>query len=93
MYVFNHERHRERGGDTGRERSRLPAGTWMLDPRPRIPPWAEGRCSAAEPPRHPLKGKFALAYLKTAWAHNRVFLMQGVPTGSPALHPELYSVK
>ena len=40
LFVFNlfiHERHRERGRDIGRGRSRLPEGslTWDLIPRPR----------------------------------------------------------
>ena len=45
----------ERGKDTGRGRSRLPTEaqcrTWSQDPG--ITPWAKGRCSTTEPPRHP----------------------------------------
>ena len=38
FYLFIHERHRERGRDTGRERSRFPTGSmmWDLIPGPRI---------------------------------------------------------
>ena len=46
---------REKGRDTGRGRSRLLAGspTWDLIPDPGITPLAKGRCSTAEPFRHP----------------------------------------
>ena len=55
FYLFIYERHTERGRDTGRGRSRLPAGSLMWDSilDPGIRPWAEGRCSTAEPPRRP----------------------------------------
>ena len=32
FYLFIHERHREKGRDTGRGRSRLPGGTGSWDP-------------------------------------------------------------
>ncbi|CAD7677563.1 unnamed protein product [Nyctereutes procyonoides] len=51
--LFIHERHRKRGRDTGRGRSRLHAGslTWDLIPGvSRITPWAEG---GAKPLSHP----------------------------------------
>ena len=56
--LFIHERHRERGGDIGRGRSRLHTrsawcGTGSQDPG--ILTWAKGRCSTTEPPRHPLR--------------------------------------
>ena len=40
FYLFIHERHRERGRDIGRGRSRLPVGSLMQDsiPGPRIMP-------------------------------------------------------
>ena len=34
FYLFFHERHTERGRDTGRARSRLPAGSSMWDSIP-----------------------------------------------------------
>ena len=51
---------RERGRDTGRGRSRLPAGRLMWDsiPDPRISTWAEDRRSTAEPSRHPSPALF-----------------------------------
>ena len=53
FYLFIHERHRERGRDIGRERSRLHAGSLMLEGSqdPGITTWTEGRCSTTEPPR------------------------------------------
>ena len=59
IYLFIHERHRVRGRDTGRRRSRLLSGRLMWDsiPDPGITPPAEGRCSTAEPPRRPRKKK------------------------------------
>ena len=58
--LFIHERHRERGRDMGRGRSRLPARSLMWDsiPDPRITPWAEGRCSTAEPPKCPFSSLY-----------------------------------
>ena len=57
FYLFTLERHikRERGRDIGRGRSRLPARNlmWDLISDPGIMPSAKGRCSTAEPPRHP----------------------------------------
>ena len=57
FYVFIHERHieKERGRDTGRERSRLYAGSPMWDSilGLQIMPWAEDRRSTPEPPRRP----------------------------------------
>ena len=43
--LFIHERHTQRGRDTGRGRSRLHAGSlmWNSNPESRITPWAEGR--------------------------------------------------
>ena len=50
-FIYLFIRDIERGRDTGRERSRLPAGNLMRDSSegPRIMPWPEGRCSTAEP--------------------------------------------
>ena len=44
--LFIHERHRVRGRDTGRGRSRLPVGSpmWDLIRDSRITPSGEGRC-------------------------------------------------
>ena len=55
IYLFM--RDRKRGGNVGRGRSRLHAGSPMWDsiPDPRITPWAKGRCSTAELPRCPSK--------------------------------------
>ena len=50
-YLFIQERHRGRGRDIGKERSRLHAGNGTWDSR--ITPWAESRRSTAEPPGHP----------------------------------------
>ena len=36
FYLFIHERHTERGRDTGRERSRLHVGNMMWDSIPRL---------------------------------------------------------
>ena len=53
LFFLIHERHKERGRDTGGGRSRLHVGAqcgilfWDL----RIMPWAEGRHLTAEPPR------------------------------------------
>ena len=53
--LFIHERHREREAETGRERSRLHAGSPMWDSIPgrRVTTWAEGRRSTTEPLRGP----------------------------------------
>ena len=53
--LFIYEKHRERGRGIDRGRSRLLAGSLMRDsiPGPGIMPWAEGRCSTAEPPSRP----------------------------------------
>ena len=50
----------QRGRDIGRGRSRLPTSSPMWDsiPGPGITPWAKGRCSTAEPPRHPSTSSF-----------------------------------
>ena len=58
--LFLHERHTEKGRDTGRGRNRLPVGNSMWDQSwdSRIMPWAEGRCSTPEPPRGPLNYLF-----------------------------------
>lgn len=53
FYLFIHERHTERGRDTGKGRTRLPAGTLIQDlipgPQdPRIMTRAEGRGSTTE---------------------------------------------
>ena len=55
FYLFTYEKHRERGRDIGRGRSRLPTKSPMWDSiaDPGITPGAEGRHSTAEPPRHP----------------------------------------
>ena len=54
MYLFIHERHTERGRDTGRGINRLPTGPVQDSiPDPRIMPWAEGGRSNAEPARRP----------------------------------------
>ena len=54
IYLFMRDIQRETR-DTDRGRSRLHTGSpmWDLIPRPRITPWAEGRHSTSEPPRHP----------------------------------------
>ena len=49
--LFIHERHTEAETQAERERSRLSEGNLMWDSIPGL--WAEGRCSAAEPPRCP----------------------------------------
>ena len=56
IYLFTHERHRERGRDIGRERSRFLSGSpiWNLILDSKTMPWAKGRSSTAEPPRHPI---------------------------------------
>ena len=55
FYLFIHERHTERGRDTGRGRSSPLQGarcrTWSQDPR--ITTWAKGRHSTTEPPGCP----------------------------------------
>ena len=53
FYLFIPERHRERGRDTGRGRSRLCAGSPIRDliPGSRDHDWAKGRCSTTEAPR------------------------------------------
>ena len=54
LYIYSWETHKERQRHRGR--SRLLAGNRMregLNPRLGITPWAEGRCSTAEPPRYP----------------------------------------
>ena len=56
IYLFTHERPREREAEAQAERE---AGSLQepdagLDPRtPRVTPWAKGRCSTAELPRCP----------------------------------------
>ena len=52
----------QRGRDTGRRRSRLPAGSpmWDLIPDPGITPWAEGRGSATGPPRYSIVWSFLI---------------------------------
>ena len=55
-FIYLFMRHRERGKDIGRRRSRLPGrgawcGTWSQDPR--IMLWAKGRCSTTGLPRCP----------------------------------------
>ena len=59
IYLFM--RHRERGRDAGRGRSRLHAGSPMWDSIPglQIVPWAEGKHSTGEPTRHPNKYSFS----------------------------------
>ena len=52
FYLFIHERHTERGRNTGREAGSLrgaQCGTWSQDPW--IMTWAKGRWSTTEPPR------------------------------------------
>ena len=50
IYVFIHERHRERGGDPGRGRSGLPVGTrWGLDPGTPGSRSGPSRCHGADP--------------------------------------------
>ena len=58
------EREREKGRDTGRGRSRLHAGSqmWDLILGLGITPWAKGRQSTPEPPRHPSKLQFKKSY-------------------------------
>ena len=56
FYLFIHERHRERQRYRQKEKQALPAqGAWCRTRslHPGIMLWAEGRCSTAEPPRHP----------------------------------------
>ena len=56
IYLFIHERHRERGRDTGRGRSRLPAGSPMWDSIPGLQDHTLSRkvdALTAEPPRDP----------------------------------------
>ena len=53
FYLFIHERHRGRGRDIGRRRSRLPTGSLMRTRSwySRITLWTKGRHLTAEPPR------------------------------------------
>ena len=53
LFIYSWER--ERGGDTGRGRSRFHAGAWCgtQSRDSRITPWAESKRSTAEPPRCP----------------------------------------
>ena len=66
---FIRERQRERGRDTGRGRSRLPAGarwgpqSWNFG----IMSWAKGRCSTAEPPRHPKASFYKETNKNSSW--------------------------
>ena len=50
-FIHSFMRDIQRGRDTGRGRSRLPARTRSQDPR--ITPWAKGRCSTTGPPGCP----------------------------------------
>ena len=52
FYLFIHERHRERGRDTGRGRSRLHAGSLMWDSVPGLGSHPEPKAEA-EPLSHP----------------------------------------
>ena len=55
-YLYTHERQRERGIDIGKGRCSLHAGSPMWDLIPGLWDHAlsqKGRCSTAEPPRHP----------------------------------------
>ena len=54
-FIYLFMRDTEGGRDLGRERNGLLAESqmWDLILRPGITPWAEGRHSIAEPPRHP----------------------------------------
>ena len=64
IYLFIHEKHRERGRDLGRRRSRLPAGSLMQDLIPGSSPEPKAdRCSSTEPPRYP---SFIFLYLCTS---------------------------
>ena len=68
FYFFMHERHTERGRDTGRGRSSPQGaryGTQSQDPG--IMPWAKGRCSTAEPPRCPRNYFWLLVLKKLPW--------------------------
>ena len=56
FYLFVHERHRERGRNTGRGRSRLPVGSLMWDSIPGLQDHTLSRKQiplTAEPPRSP----------------------------------------
>ena len=56
LFIYDSDTQRERGRDTGRERSRLHApGARHGTPSrvSRIVPWAKGRCQTAAPPRDP----------------------------------------
>ena len=55
IYLFMRDTEREKGRDIGRGRSRHPTGSPMWDSIPDhgIMPWAKGRHSTTEPPRHP----------------------------------------
>ena len=55
FYLLIHERHRDRGRDIGRGRSRLHAGSRMQDPipGPENTTSTKGRRSTTEPPRCP----------------------------------------
>ena len=54
---YIHERHRESSRDTGEGEAGSMQGARCGTPSwdSRIKPWAEGRCSTAEPPRDPME--------------------------------------
>ena len=55
IYLFMRDTEKETGRDTGRGRSRVPAGSPMWDLI--LGPWdqalSRSRCSTTEPPKHP----------------------------------------
>ena len=67
LFIYSWETHREREREREREKQAegeagsmqgAPHGTQSLDSR--ITPWAEGRCSTAEPPRDPYSSQFGV---------------------------------
>ena len=65
FYLFIHERHREKGRDIGRGRSRLPVGSLMQDLIPERGDHDLGQRQSLnhEPPRCPTKSIFLKIYL------------------------------
>ena len=62
--LFIYERHRKKGKDIDRGRSRLPVGAQCGTPSkdPRIRTWAKGRCLTTEPPRYPMNVGFKMGF-------------------------------
>ena len=77
----------QRGRDTSRERSRLPAGSLMRDlilGLPRITPWAKVRHSTAELPRHSIATHLLICRrgLQTSFSVQHLPLLIQMPQSS-----------